>query len=144
MVDKWTSILLKITLSPPLPLGLQCREITLVITMWVSPFFSSKRQAISLRTLIHETQSSNSFYVPDSYLYNTCHYLQQWNDMLYSSWQRPNCYSKSHSWEFYMEIYELKKKFLWKNTTHLCVAKHCSLHQPAVLTTTYYDLKHAK
>ena len=104
MVDKWSSVLLKITLSPPLPLGVQYREITLVITMWLLLFFSSKRQAISLRTLIHQTQSSNSFYVADFYLYNICHYLQQWNDMLYSSLQRPNCYSKSHSWEFYMEI----------------------------------------
>ena len=57
VVDKWTSILLKITLSPPLPLGVQCREITLVITMWLLHFFSSKRQAISLRTVIHQTQS---------------------------------------------------------------------------------------
>ena len=61
MVDKWTSILLKITLSPPLPLGVHCGEITLVITMWLSLFFSSKRQTVSLRTLIHQTQSSIPF-----------------------------------------------------------------------------------
>ena len=105
VVDKWTSILLKITLSPPLPLGVQCRERTMVITMWLLLFFSSKRQAVSLRTLIHQSQSLNSFYVPDAYLYNICHHLQQWNDMLYSSLQRPICCSKSHSWEFYVEIY---------------------------------------